>query len=315
MTCDLRQRRVLLTGGSGLIGAELCRRLRQCDIEVVELAHRKRPGAYAWDPEAGTAPPEEALTGLSAVIHLAGAPIARRWSDKAKREIRDSRVNGTRALATAIAALPEGERPGVFIAMSGVAVYGRRRSEAFLDEHAALAPAGESFLADVARDWESAADPLVTAGIRTVHLRTGMVLSAQGGALAKLRWPFRFFLGGPAGPGTQRLPWITLPDLAALIFFTLRHRALTGPVNAVAPHAITNADFAQLLGAAMHRPALIPAPAWALRLAFGQMADETILADLTPFPAKALEAGFQFKHNRMQDALAALIGSPAAPRV
>ncbi len=142
--------------------------------------------------------------------------------------------------------------------------------------------------------------------------RTGVVRAKHGGALAKLLPVFRLGLGGPVGPGTQRMPWITLHDLSSLIFFALRTRAIHGPLNAVAPHAVTNADFATALGAALNRPAKLPAPAWALRLIFGQMADETLLADLSPFPAKAMEAGFQFTHNRIKDALGALLGPAGA---
>lgn len=313
MDSDSRHQRILVTGGSGLIGRRLCRRLRRSDIEVVELAHRARHGAYAWNAEAGERPPAEALARISAVIHLAGAPIAQRWTAKAKRAIHDSRVKGTRALAEALAALPEAERPTVFISMSGVAIYGRRRDESLLDEQSPLAPDGDSFLADVARAWESAATPAAEAGIRTVHLRTGMVLARHGGALPKLVPAFKWFAGGPAGPGTQRMPWITLDDLHSLIFFCLRTRTLSGPVNAVAPHAVTNADFAHQLGLTLHRPAVVRTPAWALRLLFGQMAEETILADLAPFPAKAMEAGFQFTHNRIKDALADIFSGTAKP--
>lgn len=313
MDCDIRSRRVLVTGATGLIGTALCRQLRQCGIEVVELGRRPRTGGFAWDADSGAPPPAEAFAGVTAVIHLAGSPIARRWSHEARRSIRDSRVNGTRALAEALAALPATNRPEVLVSMSGVAVYGRVRAEALLGENAAIAPAGDSFLADVARDWEAATAPASAAGIRTVHLRTGVVLAKHGGALAKLLPGFRLFLGGPVGPGTQRMPWITLHDLASLIFFALRTRTIQGPLNAVAPHAVTNADFAAALGAVLNRPAKLPVPTWALRIVFGQMAEETLLADLSPFPAKAMEAGFQFTHNRIKDALGALLGPSVAP--
>ncbi len=295
--------KVLVTGGSGLVGRALKKRLAGCGITPVELSHRSRAGAFAWNASRGDAPDPEAFDGVTAVVHLAGAPIARLWTDAAKREIHDSRVNGTRALAEALAALPEDKRPTVFISMSGAAAYGIQRKETRLDENAGLAPPRAGFLCDLAREWEAVTGPAARAGIRTVLLRTGVVLAKDGGALAKMLPAFRLGLGGPVGDGAQRLAWISLDDLVSLIFFALRTPGLSGPVNAVSPHTVTNADFARALGVAVHRPAFVRAPAFVLRALFGQMADETLLSDIAPFPTKALEAGFQFRHPALPGAL------------
>lgn len=311
MDCDQLPAKVLITGGSGLVGRAFKKRLAECGIALTELSHRARPGAFVWNAERGDTPPREAFDGVRAVVHLAGAPIDRRWSDAAKRSIRDSRVNGTRALAEALAALPSDRRPGTFVSMSGISVYGIQRKETRLDEHAGVAPAGAGFLCDLAREWEAVTGPAARAGIRTVTLRTGVVLAKEGGALAKMLPAFKLGLGGPAGDGAQRLAWISLDDLVSLVFFALRTPGLSGPVNAVSPHAVTNADFARALGAAVRRPASVRAPAFALRALFGQMAEETILSDIAPFPAKALEAGFQFRHPVLPGALAAILNGNA----
>lgn len=303
MDCERIPAKVLITGGSGLVGRALKKRLAGCGITPVELSHRSRAGAFTWNAERGDAPPPEAFEGVRAVIHLAGSPIARRWSEGAKRSIRDSRVNGTRALAEGIAALPSDKRPEVFVSMSGIAIYGIHRKETRLDEHAGVAPANSGFLPDIAREWEAVTGPAARAGVRTVLLRAGMVLAKEGGALAMMLPVFRLGLGGPAGDGSQRLAWISLEDLVSLIFFALRTPGISGPVNAVSPHTVTNADFARSLGFALHRPASVPAPIFALRALFGQMASETILSDIAPFPAKAMEAGFQFRHPELPGAL------------
>lgn len=285
------------------MGGALKKHLAACGSQVVELSHRPRPGAFAWHPESGEAPPAEALAGVNAVVNLAGEPISRRWTESAKRRIHDSRVIGTRSLAEALAALPPPARPSVFVSMSATAVYGLKRPEMRLDETASLAEPGDGFLCDVAREWEAVTHPASRAGIRTVILRSGIVLSRRGGALARMVPAFKAGLGGPCGTGMQKVPWITLEDLVSLIFFALRTPRLTGPVNAVSPHAVTNADFSRALGMALNRPSGVRMPAFLLRALFGRMARETLLADAAPFPAKAMEAGFQFKHPELPGAL------------
>lgn len=291
------------------MGSALKRRLAEAGVAIVELAHRERPGAFVWNAERGDPPPSAAMEGISAVVNLAGANVATLWTEGAKRRIRNSRVNGTRALAEAFAALPQDRRPEVFVSMSGISVYGLQRSVHRLDETAPLARAGEGFLCDLARDWELVTGPAQRAGIRTVLLRTGVVLSAKGGAVSKMLPAFKAGVGGPVGPGTQRVAWIELDDLVALIFFALRTKNLSGPVNAVSPHIVTNADFSRVLADAVHRSAKLRVPAFAMRLAFGRMADETLLSDIAPFPAKALETGFTFRHPELPGAIAAALVS------
>lgn len=295
--------KILLTGGSGLIGRALKRRLAEAGVRVVELAHRPRTGAHLWNAERGDPPPAAAFEGISAVVNLAGSNIATPWTQSAKRTIRDSRVNGTRALAEALSQLPQSKRPESFVSMSGTAIYGQKRDAVRLDESAPAAPAGESFLGDLAREWELVTGPAARAGIRTVCLRTGMVLDKRGGALAKMLPAFRLGLGGPVGDGRQRVAWIELDDLVSLIFFALRTKSLSGPVNAVSPHVVTNADFARALGETLHRSAKLRVPAGVVKFAFGSMGVETMLRDIAPFPAKALEAGFQFRYPELPAAL------------
>lgn len=289
------------------MGRALKRRLAEAGVAIVELAHKPRPGAFVWNAERGDPPPSAALEGVSAVVNLAGANVATLWTEGAKRSIRNSRVNGTRALAEAFAALPQDRRPEVFVSMSGISVYGLQRNAHRLDETAPLAPAGEGFLCDLAREWELVTGPVQRAGIRTVLLRTGVVLSAKGGAIAKMLPAFKAGVGGPVGPGTQRVAWIALDDLVGLIFFALRSKNLSGPVNAVSPHIVTNADFSRVLADAVHRSAKLRVPAFAVRLLFGRMADETVLSDIAPFPAKALETGFTFRHPELPGAIAAAL--------
>ncbi len=303
MDCERLPEKILITGGSGLVGTALRHRLAGCAVQIVELSHRRRPGAFVWNPESGEPPPAEALEGVRAVVNLAGAPIARRWTASARRHIHDSRVNGTRALADALAALPPDARPSVFVSMTGVAFYGIKRAEERLDETARPAHPGEGFLCDLAREWEAVAHPAARAGIRTVTLRTGVVLARRGGALASMLPAYKTGLGGPCGDGRQRLAWISLDDLVSLIFFALRTPSVSGAINAVAPNPVTQADFARQLGMALNRPASLRMPAFLLRLIFGRMADETILSDLAPYPAKALAAGFHFKHPELPEAL------------
>ena len=303
MDCERLPSKILLTGGSGLIGSALKRHLAGCGVEVVELSHRARPDAFSWRPESGEPPPPEALAGVQAVVNLAGAPIARRWTSAVRRHIHDSRVVGTRALADALAALPPDERPATFVSMSACAIYGIKRPESRIDEKSHVAEPGEGFLCDVAREWEAVTHPASRAGIRTVILRSGIVLSRRGGALPKMLPAFKAGLGGPLGDGSQKVAWISLDDLVSLIFFALRTPALSGPVNAVSPHSVTNADFSRSLGMALNRPAPLRMPACVLRALLGRLADETLLADVAPFPAKAMEAGFHFKHPELPAAM------------
>lgn len=254
-----------------------------------------------WDPERG----EIDAAGLAraaptAVLNLAGEPIARRWTSARRRRIRTSRVNGTRALATALAATRPA--PVAFVSGSAIGYYGAMRGEELLDENS---DPGSDFLAEVAREWEGATAPAEDAGVRVVHLRTGVVLGRGGGALERLLLPFRLGVGGRIGSGRQWMSWIALEDAVRAIRFALLEPrpTLTGPVNIVAPEPVRNEDFTRVLARVLGRPALIPAPASALWLLFGEMARNTILADQRVVPMRLAAAGFRFQQPRLEEAL------------
>lgn len=293
---------VAVSGASGLVGTALTHFLTSGGHEVRPLVRRGGDG-IAWDPARGTLD-AAALEGVDAVVHLAGAGIAEgRWTDDRKALIRDSRVDGTALLAGALAKLAR--PPSVFVSGSAVGVYGDRGDEP-LDE---ASPGGTGFLADVGAAWEAAARPAVDAGIRTVFLRTGIVLDAAHGALPAMLPAFRAGGGGPMGGGQQYVPWIHIDDLVYAIHFAMTEPGLSGPVLGVGPSPCRQADFAAALGRALGRPAIVPAPAAALRLAMGrEMADELLLAGQRCVPKALLDAGFRFSRPELGDALASLLG-------
>lgn len=291
--------RIAITGATGFLGTPLQQQLRSAGHEVRTIGRARAGGRgpdVTWDPAAGTidAP---ALTGVDAVIHLAGASIAQRWTAAARREIRDSRVQGTGLIARTLAAMSPA--PRVLVSMSGMGIYGDR-GDTPVDE--STAP-GSGFLADVATAWEAAADPARAAGIRVVHPRLGVVLHRAGGALARLVPIFALGGGGRIGSGRQWMPWISRPDALAALAFLATASDLAGPVNLVAPEASTNADFTRALATALHRPALFTVPAFAVKLAFGEMGVETVLGGQRARPQRLLEAGFAFRHPTLADAL------------
>ena len=294
-------RRIILTGATGLIGSALSRRLTELGYEVIPFRsrHDESGGFNHLTGQIDRA----ALEGAYAVIHLAGESIAQRWSDAAKERIMASRRDGTRLLADALAHLSH--KPTVFISMSGVNRYGLHRTET-LDESSAVSAAG--FLPAVTEAWENATQAASEGGIRTVLLRTSLVLSSNGGGLQKMLPAFRLGLGGPIGGGQQRMSWIGLPDLIELIVWCLDNQAIRGPLNAVAPQTVTQAEFARTLGAILRRPSFLPMPAWALSILFGQMGRETILSDLAARPAAALDGGFRFAKPDLASALRQAIG-------
>jgi uncharacterized protein (TIGR01777 family) len=302
--------RFLLSGASGVLGSALHKALSLRRFSVLQLV-RAAPTALRqlqWNPaqEPPIAEPE-ALEGLSAAIHLSGASVAgHRWTAAYKREMAASRVDSTRALAATLARLDR--PPQTLLVASAVGIYGERAND-FLDETSAP---GVGFLADLCRKWEAAAQPAVEAGIRVVHLRLGVVLGPGPGALAEMLPLFRLGLGGPLGSGRQWMSWISLADAVAAMAFALNTPKLTGPVNLTAPQPATNREFTRALSRALHRPAILPAPAFALRLALGQMADEALLASARVYPSKLLDAGFQFAHSTADQALAAAL-APAQP--
>ncbi|HEY6487844.1 MAG: TIGR01777 family oxidoreductase [Terracidiphilus sp.] len=302
---------ILLSGASGLVGTALRQRLAQESRTLLQLMRIKPrhagatgPGQVGWNPDAQPAIEDaSALEGCAAAIHLGGANLAaRRWTEKYRRELVSSRVDSTRALATVLAGLRR--PPHTFVVASAVGVYGDRGGET-VDE---ASPPGQGFLADLCRAWEAAAQPARDAGIRVVHLRFGVVLGEGPGALGKMLPIFRWGLGGRLGSGRQWMSWVSMEDAIAAIVFALESPALDGAVNLTAPQPVTNAEYTRALAQALHRPAVLPVPAFALRLALGPMADEALLQSIRALPAKLIAAGFQFKHPRLEDALAAAIG-------
>jgi uncharacterized protein (TIGR01777 family) len=283
---------VAITGATGFIGAQLAAFLGTGGHRIIRIGRGAvRPGVVdlSWDPATGRLD-AQALEGVDAVIHLAGAPIAERWSPAHKRAIRDSRVEGTALLAHALASLRR--PPRVILSGSAIGVYGSRGDE-LLDEGSAF---GTGFLADVGRAWEAATAPAERAGIRVVHLRTGIVMGAAGGALAKQLPLFRVGMGGTLGSGRQWLSPIALDDTIGAIHHCLMRDDVRGPVNLVSPEPVTNAEFTRVLARVLGRPALVAAPAFALRLALGaEMADETVLASQRVRPGALLASGFRFR--------------------
>jgi uncharacterized protein len=290
---------VAITGATGFIGSALVDALRTGGYTVRRLVRserQRRPGDVVWDPAAGRLDPS-VLDSVDAVIHLAGEPIAQRWTPEIKRRIRESRVRGTELLAAAIAS---GARPPrVFVSGSAMGIYGNRGDEE-LDETSAL---GRDFLADVATEWEAAAEPAVRAGVRVVKVRTGLVLSPRGGALAKLLLPFRMGAGGRVGSGRQWVSWIGLDDAVGAIVHALRTEALAGPVNLAAPGPVTNAELTETLARVLRRPAVVPVPAFLVRLAFGEMGEATLLASQRMRPRRLLESGYRFHYPALESAL------------
>lgn len=295
------RRRIILTGATGLIGSALSLRLKTLGYEVIPFRSR-HDGPGGFNHLTGQID-RVTLEGAYGVIHLAGESIAQRWSDAAKERIMASRRDGTRLLAEALAHLSH--KPTVFISMSGVNRYGLHRTET-VDESSTVSAAG--FLPAVTEAWENATQAASEGGIRTVLLRTSLVLSSDGGGLQKMLPAFRLGLGGPIGGGQQRMSWIGLPDLVELIVWCLDNEAMSGPLNAVAPQTVTQAEFARTLGSVLRRPSFLPMPGWALSLLFGQMGRETILGDLAARPAAALDGGFRFAKPDLASALRQAIG-------
>jgi uncharacterized protein (TIGR01777 family) len=300
-----RRLRVLVGGASGLIGRALVPLLRTQGHEVLRLVRRepRGPDEVEWRPERGVARLERAGE-IDAVVHLAGAGIAdKRWTAARRDVLRDSRVRATRALAEALAARTR--PPRVVVGGSAIGFYGDA-GETWLDE---TSPPGEGFLAGLTRDWEAAWAPLDAAGARRVYLRAGLVLSPAGGALAKLLTPFRLGLGGRVGHGRQWWSWISIDDQIGAIAHALVTDGLRGPMNAVAPMPVTAGEFATVLGRVLRRPALLPAPAFALRAALGRgLADEALLASQRVRPAALAASGYRFRHENLEAALRHVLG-------
>lgn len=290
--------KIVVSGASGLIGQPLVRRLRADGHEVVQLVRRppREPGEAWWDPDAGQVD-AAALDGVRAAVNLSGAGVGdRRWTSEYRHVIRDSRVNATRTLATALASLDP--RPDVLLNGSAIGYYGDRGEEELTE---ASGP-GTTFLADVVQDWEAATRPAQDAGIRVTFLRSGLVMDPRGGAFGRLMPFFRLGLGGPLGSGRMWWSWITLEDEVGAIRFLLDHD-VPGPVNLTGPTPARNAEVARALGKALRRPALLPVPPPALRVAIGAFADE-VMSSQRVLPVRLADAGYAFRHPTLETACA-----------
>lgn len=294
----------LLTGATGFIGERLIRRIHEGGHFVslftrhVREREDRNVGQFFWDMK-GLAP-SEPFRHVDCVIHLAGEPVAQRWTPETKRRIRDSRILGTRHLVTSIARLEA--PPKILISASAVGYYGSRGDELLTEQ----SPAGTGFLAETCVAWENEADWLAELDVRVVKVRIGIVLGPEGGALKKMLLPFRFGLGGPLGNGKQWMSWIHVDDLVEMILFAAMNASVRGAINGVGPAPVTNRDFTRALGAALHRPAVLPAPEFALRAALGEMA-EVVLGSQRVLPKAAEQAGFGFRYNAIDKALAACV--------
>jgi uncharacterized protein len=291
--------RIGLTGASGMLGAALVPALRGAGHEVVRIG-RGPDAEVRWNPAAGLID-AAACEGIETFVHLAGANVGRRWTPARRREIRESRVAGTTLIARTAAGLAP--RPRVLVCASAVGIYGNA-GDAVCDE---FTPPGHDFLAEVVQAWESSADAARAAGIRTVHLRFGVILSRHGGALGRLLPVFRLGVGGCVGNGRQWMSWVSADDAVGIVRFALEHRELTGAVNATAPSPVTNAEFTTTLARVVHRPALFPVPALALTLVLGEMAQATLLASQRVMPRRLLAAGYEFRQATLEPALRAAV--------
>lgn len=294
--------RVLLTGSSGMIGSALLNLLARDGHKVVRLTRAVATGRHIlWNPEAGTIESED-LEDFDAVVHLAGESIVGRWSAEKKARILSSRVKGTRLLCESLAHLRN--RPIVLISASAVGYYGNRGDQVLTEESSA----GSIFVSEVAKAWEAATEPAARNHIRVVNLRIGFVLSREGGGLAKMLAPFKLGVGGRVGSGRQYLSWVAVDDVVGAISHAILSDSLRGPVNVVAPHPVTNREFTKALGGVLARPTIFPMPAFVARIAFGEMADNLLLASARVQPARLLASGYEFLYPELKGALRHVLG-------
>ena len=294
--------KVAITGASGLVGSALIPALKSMGAQITRMVRSKpKTGELEWHPNQDELSPAS-LAGFDTIINLAGENIAGgRWTDDQKRKIRESRINGTHLLSEAIAKLSP--KPRVFICASATGIYGDRDDEV-LDEQS---ESGGGFLAGVCREWEEATKPAIEAGIRVVHLRLGPILAREGGMLAKLLTPFKMGMGGKVGSGRQYISWIAIDDVIQAIRLAIEDASIQGALNIVSPNPVTNEEFTKTLGHVLNRPTALAIPPFAARLAFGEMADEMLLASQKVIPKKLLNAGFVFKYPELEPTLKHLL--------
>jgi uncharacterized protein len=302
---SLRMSRVLVSGVSGPIGTALLPTLESSGAAIARLARAgsgsstKSIETIPWELDKPISP--VAVSGFDAVIHLAGESIVGRWTDEKKKKIHDSRVFGTRNLAQALAQAQH--KPQVFICSSAIGYYGDRGEEILKEE----STPGTGFLPDVCREWEAAAKPASEAGIRTVNLRTGVVLSPKGGALEKMLPPFKLGLGGKVGSGRQWMSWIDVQDMVGAIHHILKTDLLHGPVNMVAPRPVTNAEFTKTLASVLSRPAIFPVPAFVVKALFGEMGETVLLGSQRVEPTQLTTSGYPFRFRDLRASLTSLL--------
>jgi uncharacterized protein (TIGR01777 family) len=297
--------KILVSGSHGLVGRALSKSLTKDGHEIVSLVRRERIAGkpeIEWHPNKGLIDVEQ-LEGFDAVVHLAGESIASgRWSDEKKRKIRQSRVQGTTLLSESLAR--SARPPATFVCASAIGYYGDRADELLTE----TSKPGTGFLPEVCVAWEKATEAAADSGIRTINARFGIILDAEGGALEKMLTPFRMGIGGKVGDGKQWMSWIALDDVEAGLRFVIDDPSVKGPVNFVAPHPVRNEEFTKTLGRVLSRPTIFPVPAFAARVAFGEMADELLLSSAKVEPRRLLESGFRFKYEELRLALKHILG-------